>query len=81
MGWDGLGSVSSGPTPRPVASLKVSHWFGEELRQLRRPSRISSATPCTRVTDGTARGGGALPLPSTAPPTSPISFGGGGGPA
>ena len=58
MGGDGLGSVSSGPMPRPVASLKVSRWFGEGLRQWRRPSRASSAIPCTRVTGGTAYGGG-----------------------
>ena len=44
--------------PRPVASLKVSRRFREELRQWRRPSRTSSATPRTLVIDGTACGGG-----------------------
>ena len=58
MGGDGLGSVSSGPMPRPVASLKVNRWLGEELRQWRRPSRACSAIPRTRVTGGAACGGG-----------------------
>ena len=44
--------------PRPIASLKVSHWFGEELRQWRRPLRTSSATPRMVVIDGTACGEG-----------------------
>ena len=60
-------------------NLKVRCWLGEGLRQWRRPSRASSATPHTRVTDGTAYGGEAPPPPSTAPPTSPALFGGGGG--
>ena len=82
MSGDGLGFVSSGPMSRLVASLKVKRCFGDELRQWRRPSRASSATPHTRVTRDIACGGGGVgapPLPSTAPPTSPISFGGGGG--
>ena len=79
MDGDGLGSVSSGPMPKPVTSLKVSRWFGEGLRQWRRPSRASSATPRTQITSGTTYGRGAPPLPSTAPPTSPTSYGGGGG--
>ena len=58
MGGAGLGSVSSRPMPRPVASVKVSRWFGEGLRQWRRPSRASSRNPCTRVTGGTTYGGG-----------------------
>ena len=45
MGGDGLGCVSSGPMRRLVASLKVSRWFGEGLRQWRRPLRASSVTP------------------------------------
>ena len=78
LGGDGRWSVSSGPMPRLVASLRVSRWFGEGLRHWRRPSRASSATPRTRVTGGTAYAGGAPPPPSTVPPTSPTSFGGGG---
>ena len=61
---------------------KAGHWFGEELRQWRRPSQTSSATPRMMVIDGTAcggGGGGGAPLPSTPPPTSPIAFGGGAG--
>ena len=44
--------------PKPVASLKVSRWFGEELRQWRRPSQTSSATPRMVVIDGIACRGG-----------------------
>ena len=71
MDGDCLGSVSSGPMPRPVTSLKVGRWFGEGLRQWRRPSRASSATSRTRVTGGTAYGGGAPPPPPSRSPNVP----------
>ena len=70
------GSVSSGPMPKPVATLQVSRWFGVELKQWRRSLQTSSATPRLVGIDGTAYGGDAPPLPSTSPPNSPTSFGG-----
>ena len=74
MGGADLGSVSSGPVPKPVASLKLSCWFGVELRQRTRSSQTSSATPRLVGIDGTTYGGEpprCLPPPPPPPPDAP----------
>ena len=42
----------------PEGQPSPSRWFGEGLRQWRRPSRASSVIPHSRITGGTAYGGG-----------------------